>query len=338
MTSSYSKIAANLNKKFSEYEASSQQMNDNWMDFGKACIQAKEDVGLKNWKDFQNKYLSKIGTSMIEKAVKVAKSPSLNDKTNSERVPNSKNAKIAIREWETSTKDGSSQKEVQKAFDNGDINEDTTAPDIKEFRDQIKKKSQNAKLKNQVINFNKKRKELDDIFANRTDDKIHIINGDSANEIDKVGTLFDAVVTDPPYGIGIGNHDWDSIENAKIIWNDVFGSAYESLVEAGYLISIGDTKTFDLMVASIRDQGFEIVGMLTRIKPVTILSKCEDINPSLARKLGIPIASEIDGNTGVDNHNEPICIAQKPRKKKISATEQYLVKGNGLLKAGTKDI
>lgn len=68
--------------------------------------------------------------------------------------------------------------------------------------------------------------------------------------------VFDACVTDSPYGIGFMGKDWDrsGIAFDVELWRDV----YRVLKPGSYLLNFGGTRTYDLMVGAVREAGFEI--------------------------------------------------------------------------------
>lgn len=68
----------------------------------------------------------------------------------------------------------------------------------------------------------------------------------------------DAVVTDPPYGIGFMGHSWDQKLPNIEIWQQVL----RVLKPGGYLLSFGGIKTFCRLVCQLEDTGFELRDVL----------------------------------------------------------------------------
>ncbi|HEV3323800.1 MAG TPA: site-specific DNA-methyltransferase [Solirubrobacteraceae bacterium] len=77
----------------------------------------------------------------------------------------------------------------------------------------------------------------------------------------------EAVVTDPPYGIGFGNEAWDSgaLTDAATFqqWTAAWaGEALRALKPGGWLAAFGTPRTFHRLVAGIEQAGFEIRDQL----------------------------------------------------------------------------
>lgn len=91
-------------------------------------------------------------------------------------------------------------------------------------------------------------------------DPVTVIHGDSRAELVRLaeqGVLFDAVVTDPPYGIGFMNRTWDHPEN--IAFDPEFWTAIRRVMKPGaHLLSFSATRTYHRMATAVEDAGFEI--------------------------------------------------------------------------------
>jgi site-specific DNA-methyltransferase (adenine-specific) len=73
----------------------------------------------------------------------------------------------------------------------------------------------------------------------------------------------EAVITDPPYGIGFGGEAWDGgkLTDAAVFQSWTTGWASEALrvlKPGGWLAAFGTPRTFHRLVAGIEDAGFEI--------------------------------------------------------------------------------
>ncbi len=73
----------------------------------------------------------------------------------------------------------------------------------------------------------------------------------------------EAIVTDPPYGIGIGNEAWDSgaLTDAASFqaWTSAWAAgALRALKPGGWLAAFGTPRTFHRLVAGIEEAGFEV--------------------------------------------------------------------------------
>lgn len=88
-----------------------------------------------------------------------------------------------------------------------------------------------------------------------------LLNGDCRKlvlEIAKASSSgqVDAIITDPPYEIGIGGHAWDSsgVAHDPATWE----SFRELLKPGGYLLAFGATRNHHRMTCAIEDAGYEI--------------------------------------------------------------------------------
>lgn len=122
-----------------------------------------------------------------------------------------------------------------------------------------------------------------------------------------------AVVTDPPYGIGFHDEDWDgsaihaalgpghgqlgageAFERFSCLWANL---CLQLLKPGGHLLSFGAPRTFHRLVAGIEDAGFEIRDQVM-----------------WAYGQGIPKSRRLEGGlaTGLKPAYEPVVIARKP--------------------------
>jgi DNA modification methylase len=116
----------------------------------------------------------------------------------------------------------------------------------------------------------------------------------------------DAVITDPPYSIGIVGKKWDSHDDFES-WSREWASlALRALRPGGYLISFAATRTYHKMASGVEAAGFEIRDMLTWLYGQ-----------------GYPAGKnvEVDGelwSSGLKPSAEPMVLARKPLPKVIS--------------------
>jgi DNA modification methylase len=68
----------------------------------------------------------------------------------------------------------------------------------------------------------------------------------------------DAIVTDPPYGLGFMGKAWDKGVPSVEVWQ----AAYRVLKPGGYLLAFAGTRTQHRMCSAIEDAGFEIRDMI----------------------------------------------------------------------------
>jgi DNA methylase len=77
----------------------------------------------------------------------------------------------------------------------------------------------------------------------------------------------EAIITDPPYGIGFGGEAWDGGEltNAEAFqrWTSEWAAgALRALKPGGWLAAFGTPRTFHRLVAGVEDAGFEVRDQL----------------------------------------------------------------------------
>ena len=125
----------------------------------------------------------------------------------------------------------------------------------------------------------------------------------------------DAVVTDPPYGIGFRGEQWDKPTAARCQQS---GEAFERWTAAwaaeclrvlkpgGFLVAFGSPRTIHRLTAGVEDAGFEIRDQLAWLFGS-----------------GIPKSRLVDGrSTTLKPGYEPILLARKPLRGNVSANER----------------
>lgn len=102
------------------------------------------------------------------------------------------------------------------------------------------------------------------------------------------GVLFDACVTDPPYGLTFMGHKWDDTGVAfdPATWRAV----YDVMRPGAHLLAFGGTRTQHRLVCAIEDAGFEIRDSITWITGQGFPKSHSALKPA----------------------HEPICVARKP--------------------------
>jgi site-specific DNA-methyltransferase (adenine-specific) len=171
-----------------------------------------------------------------------------------------------------------------------------------------------------------------------------------------------AIITDPPYGIGFQNHDWDKqLPNPKI-WDDCF----RVLRPGAYACVFSSVRLMHRLMVNLEDSGFRIKDVLFWVY-LNGMPKTRDIALEIDEALGIE--SEVIGKYnyvqgyrkgGADHYKtptdkwkykpgsdlgkffegsglgikpayEPIILVQKPMKKGLNITQNLLKYGTGVL-------
>lgn len=121
------------------------------------------------------------------------------------------------------------------------------------------------------------------------------------------GELFDAVVTDPPYGIEYLGNSWDSYKNCVAFKEETWKSISKTLKPGGYLLIFGASKTFHRLVCAVEDSGLKIKDVL-----MWLYGQGMPKSQNMGKK-----NSDWEGwGTGLKPCYEPILLAQKPIEEK----------------------
>jgi len=88
-----------------------------------------------------------------------------------------------------------------------------------------------------------------------SDESVHLYHGDCLDVMASLPDAFvDAIVTDPPYGLGFMGKEWDALPPG-LEWAE---QCLRVLKPGGYLLAFGGTRTWHRLVVSVEDAGFEI--------------------------------------------------------------------------------
>lgn len=82
-----------------------------------------------------------------------------------------------------------------------------------------------------------------------------IIHGDCLEEMKKMDdNSISCIVTDPPYGLGFMNKDWD----AGLPHHDIWKEALRICKPGAFLLAFGGTRTYHRLTCAIEDSGWQI--------------------------------------------------------------------------------
>ena len=118
---------------------------------------------------------------------------------------------------------------------------------------------------------------------------------------------FDAIVTDPPYGIEFLGKDWDSHTGAIETWQQCL----RVLKPGGHLLAFSAARTYHHLATNIESTGFEIRDQLMWIYS-SGFPKAQDMGRALDKR---GITNQSHGwKTALKPGHEPIVMARKPFK------------------------
>lgn len=122
---------------------------------------------------------------------------------------------------------------------------------------------------------------------------------------------FDAVVTDPPYGLSFMGKKWDYDVPRVELWAEVF----RVLKPGGHLLAFAGTRTQHRMAVNIEDAGFEIRDLIAWVYG-SGFPKSLDVSKAIKTDA----AKEWDGwGTALKPALEPITVARKPIEQTVAA-------------------
>ncbi|MEQ9439001.1 MAG: site-specific DNA-methyltransferase [Cyclobacteriaceae bacterium] len=92
----------------------------------------------------------------------------------------------------------------------------------------------------------------------------------------------DAVITDPPYGIGFQAHEWDKALPDGQIWKD----CYRVLKPGGYLLVFSSIRLMHHLMLSVEESGFRIKDVLMWVF-LNGMPKSRDVGLDIDKELGV---------------------------------------------------
>ena len=125
---------------------------------------------------------------------------------------------------------------------------------------------------------------------------------------------FDAIVTDPPYGIEFLGKDWDQNTGAINTWRQCL----RVLKPGGHLLAFSAARTYHHLASNIESVGFEIRDQLMWLY-ASGFPKAQDVGKSIQRRLGVEQTKPLTAN-GSPNGMARMTYSQS-EPKKLKETE-----------------
>lgn len=203
------------------------------------------------------------------------------------------------------------------------------------------------------------------LHENLPSDGATIIHGDCIENMRQMPhSSVDAIVTDPPYGLGFSGVKWDTYATDKgdrtagdHIFDHVGGNhnatsaadaartaraesrrfgewcdlwteeAFRVLKPGGYLVAFGGTRTWHRVAGSVEDAGFEIRDSIAWIYG-SGFPKGQNLEKAVAKRAPELASAWAGWNTALKPAFEPIVLARKPVTTK-TIVENVLENGTG---------
>lgn len=80
----------------------------------------------------------------------------------------------------------------------------------------------------------------------------------------------DAIVTDPPYGLGFMGREWDALPPGRE-WAE---ECLRVLKPGGHLLAFGGTRTYHRLAVAVEDAGFEIRDSIAWQHMTSVFCQC----------------------------------------------------------------
>jgi DNA modification methylase len=127
-----------------------------------------------------------------------------------------------------------------------------------------------------------------------------VIHGDCIDVMESIDAAsVDAIVTDPPYGLGFMGKAWDELPPG-VAWAE---ACLRVLKPGGHLLAFGGTRTYHRLACAVEDAGFEIRDSLIWLHGQGF-PKSLNVGKALKQREG--------WGTALKPAHEPIVVARKP--------------------------
>lgn len=121
-----------------------------------------------------------------------------------------------------------------------------------------------------------------------------VIQGNSAQQLKQFpDNHFDAVVTDPPYGINFLGKDWDKDTGEE----EVYRECLRVLKPGGHLLAFSAARTYHHLAMAVERAGFEIRDQIMWVY-ASGFPKSQDIGRHIQKSLGVKETKTVDKLNG----------------------------------------
>lgn len=153
-------------------------------------------------------------------------------------------------------------------------------------------------------------------------DAITLLHGDCREHLSCLpDACVDAVITDPPYGLGFMGKAWDRIESVHAfqLWcADWADECLRVLKPGAHLLAFGGTRTYHRLAAGIEDAGFEVRDCLAWLY-ATGFPKSLDVSRAIDAAAGVERPDRLVADYG---DNAIFSPTRSPLAKGTPVTEQ----------------
>jgi hypothetical protein len=154
---------------------------------------------------------------------------------------------------------------------------------------------------------------------------MRVIHGDCIEEMRAMpDATIDAIVTDPPYGLGFMGKAWDDLPPGE----EWARECLRVLKPGGHLLAFGGSRTWHRLAVAVEDAGFEIRDSIAWLYG-SGFPKSHNVGKALV-KAGADEAEQWQGwGTALKPAFEPVVVGRKPLNGTVAAN--VLAHGTGAL-------
>lgn len=127
--------------------------------------------------------------------------------------------------------------------------------------------------------------------------KVSLYGGDSREVLKQIpDNFFDAIVTDPPYGLLFMAKAWDSLDGAAFA-TEFWAQIYRVLKPGGHVVAFSGTRSYHRLAVAIEDSGFEIRDQLAWVYG-SGFPKSHDVSKGIDKTAGVERTVTARGASG----------------------------------------